>query len=310
MIKSNVTFPNDFFKQEIRCDYLITKQMKEVWGVEIDLFYEFDRVCRKYNIEYFASGGTLLGAIRHKGFIPWDDDIDIMMFRDQYDKLCSVADKEFKHPYFFQIQRTDPGSLYFHAKLRNSNTTAIIKSQSCFCKSFNNGIFLDIFPMDNVPEDKNEFELQKKKALKWQSRAFWIASYTVRFIPSPNPIKNYLKKKIGKWFYSQWISLMNYCCKQYELVCKQYNNVKTEKIIISAPFGFREKDIKYREDFDGVVMCDFEFFSMPCCIKYDHALRNYFGNYEEFVKGTSLHGDMIFDVDKPYTEYLKDYKDE
>lgn len=68
----------------------------------MDMLYQLDQICRKYNIHYFASGGTMLGAVRHKGFIPWDDDIDIMMFREEYDKLCKVAPKELKYPYFFK----------------------------------------------------------------------------------------------------------------------------------------------------------------------------------------------------------------
>ena len=84
---------SDFLKEEYRNGYLITEKMKKVWAVELDLLSELDRVCKKYNIKYYAAFGTLLGAIRDKGFIPWDDDIDVWLLRDEYERLKQVAPK-------------------------------------------------------------------------------------------------------------------------------------------------------------------------------------------------------------------------
>ena len=88
MVSLNIKLPENFLDEEIRDDYVVSSQMKQVWAVELDLLNKILEVCKKYNIKIIASGGTLLGAVRHKGFIPWDDDIDLMMMRDQYDKLC------------------------------------------------------------------------------------------------------------------------------------------------------------------------------------------------------------------------------
>ena len=80
--------------------------MTELQQVEFDLLKEFIRVCEKHSLTYYLIGGSALGAVRHKGFIPWDDDIDVGMPREDYDKLMSLHD-EFKHPYFLQNFRTD-----------------------------------------------------------------------------------------------------------------------------------------------------------------------------------------------------------
>ena len=98
----NLKISNTFFDEEIRDGYKVSREMKKIWAVELDLLNELNRVCNKHNIRCMAWAGTMLGAIRHKGFIPWDDDIDIMLFRDDYEKLCEIAPSEFTYPYFFQ----------------------------------------------------------------------------------------------------------------------------------------------------------------------------------------------------------------
>ncbi len=82
MVDLKIKLPDGFLDEEVRCDYTITHEMKKIWAVELDLLEKLLNVCKKHGIKIFASGGTLLGAIRHKGMIPWDDDIDMMMFRE------------------------------------------------------------------------------------------------------------------------------------------------------------------------------------------------------------------------------------
>jgi lipopolysaccharide cholinephosphotransferase len=124
MVDLKIKLPKGFLDEEIRCDHLVTKKMKEIWAVELDLLAEFQRVCDKYGIKYYASGGTLLGAVRHRGFIPWDDDLDIEMLRSDYIKLCQIGPKEFKYPYVFKNEFTESGSCMGSSKLRNCQTMA------------------------------------------------------------------------------------------------------------------------------------------------------------------------------------------
>lgn len=119
MVELKLDIPKSFLESEVRCGYEVSAQMKKVWAVELDLLMEAKRVFEKYNIRWYAIGGTLLGAARHNGFIPWDDDIDIAIPRTDYERLRSVARKEFSHPYFFQDEYNSPGLLCGHAKLRN-----------------------------------------------------------------------------------------------------------------------------------------------------------------------------------------------
>ena len=109
MVDLKVKLPDSFFHEEVRDGYLVTAKVKELWAVQIDLLCELDRVCKKYNLKYILDFGTLLGAVRHKGFIPWDDDLDVSMLREDYDKLMEVGPTEFTHPYFLQNHDTEIG---------------------------------------------------------------------------------------------------------------------------------------------------------------------------------------------------------
>ena len=95
-----MTIPEDFWREEERCGYRVTAEMKAVWAVEMTLLERFDAVCRQHGLTYFAGGGTLLGAVRHGGFIPWDDDVDLFMPRRDYERLLAVGDVAFAPPCF------------------------------------------------------------------------------------------------------------------------------------------------------------------------------------------------------------------
>lgn len=145
--------PKSFFEPETICDFYVDENRKKVWAVEIDLLIEFDKICRKNGLKYFLMAGSLLGAVRHKGFIPWDDDMDVVMPREDYEKFLKLG-KEIEHPYFLQTCYTDHGFYYAHAKIRNSNTAAI--DYPFMYQGFNLGIFIDILPLDNFDPEKGK----------------------------------------------------------------------------------------------------------------------------------------------------------
>ena len=135
-----------FLNEETRCDFKVDVARKKLWMISLDLLLEFNDFCNKHGFMYYLAYGTLLGAIRHKGFIPWDDDVDVYMLRKDFDKL-PLFEKEFKHPYFLETPYNDPGYLYSPIRIRNSNTTAIVEKFKY--QGFNQGIWLSVFPIDN-----------------------------------------------------------------------------------------------------------------------------------------------------------------
>ena len=219
MVNLNIKLPAKFLKEEIRCGHTVTSQMKEIWAVELDLLAEFQRVCEKYNIRYFASGGTLLGAVRHQGFIPWDDDLDVEMFREDYKKLCEVGPKEFKKPYVFQNEYTESGSLRGFSKLRNSQTTAMYEHEKLPCyDGYDKGIFIDIFPLDSILDNPEKQRRKNNKVDKW-CRAY-LSSIDIYYNRQQNKnslngrIKHYLRPIL--YFPCKWTK--TWLHKKYEVM--------------------------------------------------------------------------------------------
>ena len=96
MLPIKIAIEDSFFEEEDRCGYLVSQEMKKIWAVELDLLNEFSMVCENHQLKWFVHAGTMLGAIRHKGFIPWDDDIDVVIHRcsltfcwSLYHSVCS-----------------------------------------------------------------------------------------------------------------------------------------------------------------------------------------------------------------------------
>lgn len=126
--------------------------LRKLQLTELEILRELDRVCRKHNLRYYIVGGTLIGAVRHKGFIPWDDDIDVSMPRKDFNKLCKIAKEEFSGDYFLQTRKTDKKCYFYYAKLRKSGT--YFGEDKFEHTPIHKGIFMDIFPLDHIPECK------------------------------------------------------------------------------------------------------------------------------------------------------------
>lgn len=285
----------EFYREEERCGFTVSAEMKKVWAVELDLVEKFQQVCDAHGLRYFACGGTLLGAIRHKGFIPWDDDIDLMMPREDYEKLGEIAAAEFTPPYFYQTTYTDKKYARGHAQLRNSNTTGILKNEFRRC-SFNQGIFVDIFPYDRIPDDEKAFAAMKRKLFVYDK----LLNVGIRYAGNPvkSPLRN-VAHAIG--------SLIPYrpVFRQLEKACRRYNGAPDAARV--GLISFRPKDDKlvfYGEDFDEAVRVPFENLSLPVPANYDRVLRTQYGDYMVMKKVNSFHSGVIFDTERSYEDYL------
>lgn len=310
MVDLKHKIPESFFNEEIRDGYTVSKKMKEIWAVQLDLFAEFDRVCKKHGIIYVASGGTLLGAVRHHGYIPWDDDIDIMLMRDQYVKLCQIAPSEFKHPFFFQTEETEPGFHRWFARLRNSETTAILEWENSYHPKYNQGIFIDIFPMDGVTDSRERYLQQKRKIDYYKFLYYKYLAIEKSYWNGNEPrIKRSLKiiahvlfgKLVGYFNLTQW------AWRKVDSSFQLYSNEKTELVsLLSFKFDNLSHAVR-RSSMNKIIEVDFEFLKMPIFADYDEHLRLKYGNYMVPVENPNYHGGVIFDTNVSFKKYLNHF---
>lgn len=129
---------------------LSSEDFRRMQLVELELLVEFDRVCRENNISYAITSGTLLGAVRHQGYIPWDDDADIVMLREEYEKFKNISYKLDSQIAYFQDHTTDANYRWGYGKLRRTGTTLVRVGQDHLKNK--TGIFIDIIPLDWAPE--------------------------------------------------------------------------------------------------------------------------------------------------------------
>ena len=305
--------PKSFYEEEART-IKVSRRVKKLWARLLDLLVEFDRVCSKHGIKYVVDGGTLLGALRHDGFIPWDDDIDLIMKRCEYERLCAVAG-EFVHPYFFQNKDTDLMSLRGHAQLRNSDTTGILKSETENGRpvySFNQGIFIDIFVLDNVPDDEDEAaafmaELQRQKSRLSRVRAN-MRPLTLRmirhFVGHPSVLCEVVYQRIYDAFHKT--PLLKRLADEFDNAAQRYDGVKTKRFSYLTFIPNPPKNLLFDSTLlDDLTEHPFEMIRVPVPVRADEYLSQCFGDWHEHVVGTSLHGGLIVDTERPYTDYLR-----
>ena len=272
--------------------------MKEVWAVELDLLNELIRVCEKYGLKYFADSGTLLGVVRHNGFIPWDDDIDIIMPRKDYDRLTTLATSEFKSPYFFQCVNTEKNYYRGHSQLRYDGTAAILSSDVFL--SIHQGIFIDIFVFDSIPDNKDSNWYRRlNRANKIYDRLY---NYTYGYKFCINPIV--ALSQLYNLFYCSIVPPKR-LYEEFENLFRYYDDKPCKDIAYPCLKRIEIKTFKknwYRKS----IYLPFENIRLPVPIEYDKVLRTQYGNdYMIPQKSPSMHGAfIILDPNRSYTEYL------
>lgn len=303
MVKLDIEIPDGFLDEEERCGHLVTRQTKEVWAIEIDLAVKLINVCKKYDLRLSAEGGTLLGAVRHQGFIPWDDDIDFYLPRDDYDKLCAVAPKEFSYPYSLVNFHADPNFACGVAKLMNESTTGY---ENRYFK--HHGIFIDIFPVDKWSDDDKEIESQYKNAMSLFKKYQRVVTCSRSDYWKESNIS--LPRRIVRLYYYIKLKCLNRkvggeyqkrLYERFEKECKKFNHLNTKRCCKVTLFSKRYNKC---EDFSHITETKFEFTKFPIIENYDETLSVQYGDWHQFVKGGSLHTFQIIDTDRPYPVVL------
>ncbi len=265
--------------------------LSKVKEVHLNLLRNFQRVCAENDMSYCAFYGTLLGSIRHGGVIPWDDDIDILMPRADYDKLLKIAHIVFDEPLFLQTPENDRQCFYGgYCKLRDSNTSGIeTRNVGHACHQ---GIWIDIFPLDYVPADREQREEQFQNIKAWQ-----------RMILA----KVYPEKAEWRIYDSDRYTLDELYRKLHEAMTGTVS-AESDKVAVLARYYNGEWYQEYdAADFAFLIKHKFEDGDIYIPVGYEHCLKADYGDdYMIYPteKERHRHHDAVYSTEIPYKEWL------
>lgn len=281
--------------------------MNDLQICQLNILKQFIRVCDKYNLRYFLVGGSCLGAIRHHGFIPWDDDIDVGMPREDYEKYIALQKEYIGTNYFIQTYKTDPCYIYNYAKLRDSSTTYIENIYKNH--RINHGVWIDIFPIDAMG-NKN---LPKKKYAKRVKFVWW--NVFMAYLPA-------LRRKVHKQTFFKDVLLNIVAGLFYILDINHFRNKRVDKYtqkfnsknceIYGNHFGINvNKEAMEKEIFFDYIKVQFEDIEANVPKDYDKYLSYLYGDYMKLPpieKQVGHHLNKGFSLTKGYEEFMKEHK--
>ena len=244
--------------------------MREQRKLMLKMLKFVDEICRKNNIKYSLFGGSLIGAIRHKGYIPWDDDIDIILTKDNYDKLIKILDQETGR--YQTLKFGEGGERFGFIKLVDTKTQLVELDHSY--RSDKYGIFVDIFCFVPIPNDLNNRKRQYRQLKLF--RSLYIRN---KLSFKGNTVKE-LIHVFGRNIISRVIGyqMIN---KLFSKILNRYIDENTDYVLDNWPtYGF-EKDIQLKKNIEEYIDAKFEGLNVMIFKNYDEILRTTYGNYME-----------------------------
>ena len=266
------------------------KDLRKAQLLMLKILKEVHKICEENNIKYFLSDGTLIGAIRHQGFIPWDDDLDIGMLREDYEKFCKIAPQILSENFILQNFQTDKGYGLQFGKVILKNTVWIEKVAKNMNRQWS-GIYIDIFPYDNITENKKMQKLINRLYIFIQGLILIKFKYiNISNYESMAKKLKYVLKKIYLCTISK--KLLIYI---RDSICKRYLN-KSKTLVTKYGGNFYKNQNPYNF-YKDLTLQKFEDTSFYIPKNYDKILKNLYGNYMEIppIEKQRQHGIEYFD---------------
>ena len=277
--------------------HLDNESLRQLQMIELELLLEVDRICKKCGIHYNIIAGTMLGAVRHGGFIPWDDDADVAFLRPEYERFRAACRTELDTGrFYFQDHTVTSGYRWGYGKLRRKGTIFLREHQEHM--PYEQGVFIDIFPLDAVPEDEAKLQTVLKSVRR-----------TTRFLKAKDtPIL--LSGRIGllfrKWRCKWAVKKQGWNAIYQKGVDDMLRSTSLNDCRYVAELGYSGTEyLLDKHIFDGTVMLDFEQVQVPAPAGFEQYLRTQYGeDYMTPRQIATAHDDAILDTERSYTELM------
>ena len=300
-----------YFEPEVRDGFYVPSEVKQAWAAEMKVLEEIDRICKKYEIPYFADWGTLLGVVRHGGFIPWDDDLDITMKRPDYERFLEVARKEMPEGYSVFTYATHPEFWSFMGRFVAKNRICFEAEHMKEYYGFPYIVGIDIFVLDYVFENTEMNEERNHRAKYIIEVADAIAEK--RMVGNDaKMVLDYIEReyqvKLGNRKDLHALRVRMY--KEAEKLFGMFSEAESKELTRMMPNElYSEHKFRLKKEYyDKQIWLPFEGISMPVPLGYDEMLRRRYGDYMRLVRNCGGHDYPFFGTQKKQLQAVLDFE--
>lgn len=298
LMEGAMTFIENMYRDEFRDGWLVRAGIKKSWNKMLEMWQEIDRICRKYKLNYWAYGGTLLGAVRHGGFVPWDTDLDLCMMRPEYNIFCDAVEHELiQEDGLFEVERKD----YNNYRLALSTTT-MLGRENLHEKEPNktHGMLIEVYPLDINADNTLKGDLATLKLLE-----------LISSIIEANYLDLKERAKNNQRTYNEWQIIENFHSlneKDRQEFYKKYSALLFDKSSAITWIGYVMDGIQRtytKEMFRETLYLPFETIKMPVPVDYEKILTELYGDWHKFVYDHTFRIGSVHSPDIPYKEFLE-----
>ena len=302
-------FCKEFFEDEVRDGFFVPAEIKQAWAAELEVLSEIDKICKKHNIQYFADWGTLLATVRHEGFIPWDDDLDIVMKRDDYNRFMELAQTELPEGYSAYNFRNHDDFWLFLGRVVGKQRICFEQEHLDRFHQFPYIAGVDIFVLDYVSRDEVAEKERDTLAVHTIAIADMIGEGRLDGLMREHELQKLEMEcdvKISRGLSD--VELKRSLYGVVELIFSRFTDEESDQLSQLFPHGLRNSNFRFpKECYKAAIELPYENTRIPVPIQYCKMLKERYGDYMKLVRNAGGHDYPFFESQKRQLQAVLDF---
>ena len=302
-------FCKEFFEDEVRDGFFVPAEIKQAWAAELEVLSEIDKICKKNHIQYFADWGTLLATVRHEGFIPWDDDLDIVMKRDDYNRFMEIANTELPEGFSAYNFRNHDDFWLFLGRVVGKPRICFEQEHLDRFHQFPYIAGVDIFVLDYVSRDEVAEKERDTLAMHTIAIADMIGEGRLDGLMREHELQKIEMEcdiKISRELSD--VELKRSLYGVVELIFSRFTDEESDQLSQLFPHGLRNPNFRFpKECYKAAIELPYENTRIPVPIQYCKMLKERYGDYMKLVRNVGGHDYPFFDIQKKQLQAVLDF---